>query len=232
MYDENLQDLVARVRSLPPTMLDARLLTEYVRSGEAYDLHQLCKASGVSLRQVTLLIVAGGLDDIDSLPGYAVTSEIIDIAENIYALGETRRQWQHVRNRHKPSYLESLDTRESLRILGKDPVALRKYYARMYFKSWAVYWDDGFLRRMIDRLDGSLISTVPAELLSDQVCFAAVSKTGTALRFVPDQLRNLVICARAVESDPAALAFTPPRLRAEIRRLVDDVARGADSGGI
>jgi len=41
-----------------------------------------------------------------------------------------------------------------------------------------------------------------------------------------------VICARAVESDPTALAFTPPRLRAEIRRLVDDVARGADSGGI
>ncbi|MCP4389456.1 MAG: DUF4116 domain-containing protein [Gammaproteobacteria bacterium] len=79
---------------------------------------------------------------------------------------------------------------------------------------------------MIDRLDGGLISTVPEELLSDRVCFAAVAKTGIALRFVPEQLRSLVICARAVETDPAAIAFTPSRMRAEIRRLVDDAVNG------
>lgn len=226
MLDENLKDLVARVRSLPPATLDARLLAEYVRAGGAYDLFELCKKSEISLRQVTLLVVASGLDDIDSLPGYAVTSDIFEIAENIYSLGETRRQWQHVRNRHKPDFLESQKPRESLRVLSADAVALRKHFAGIYFKSWAAYWDDRFLCRMIDRLDGGLISTVPEELLSDRVCFAAVAKTGMALRFVPEQLRSLVICARAVESDPAAIAFTPSRLRAEIRRLVDDAVNG------
>ncbi|MDC1287233.1 hypothetical protein N8198_05050 [Gammaproteobacteria bacterium] len=226
MSDENFQDLVVRVRSLPPVMLDARLLTEYVRAGEAYDLFELCQKSGIALRQVALLIVTGGLDDIDSLPGYAVTSDILDIAENIYALGETRRHWQHVRNRHKPSYLESLQTRAEMRAMSADPVALRKYSARIYFKSWAAFWDDDFLCRMIDRIDGGLISTVPEELLSDQVCFAAVAKTGMALRLVPEQLRSVAICARAVESDPAAIAFTPSRIRAEIRKLVDDAIKG------
>lgn len=226
MPDENLQDLVARVRSLPPAMLDARLLTEYVRAGEAYQLLELCKKSGVSLRQVTLLIVFSGLNDIDSLPGYAVTRDIFEIAENIYSLGESRRQWQHLRNHHKPGFLESQKTRDALRELSADPVAIRKYYARIYFRSWAVYWDDDFLRRMIDRLDGGLISSVPEELLSERVCFAAVEKTGIALRYVPEQLRSLVICARAVESDPAAIAFTPSRIRAEIRKLVEDSVNG------
>lgn len=221
MPDEHFQDLVARVRSLPPAMLDARLLAEYTRAGEAYDLFELCSKSGVSLRQVVLLIVAGGLDDVANLPGYTVTREIFDIAENIYSIGETRRQWQWIRNQHKPAVLESQKSRDELRRLSSDPVAIRKHYLHVFFKSWALFWDDAFLCRMIDKLDGRLIASVPDELLSEKVCFSAVAKTGTALRFVPTRLRSLVICARAVESDPAAIAFTPSPYRDEIRKLND-----------
>ena len=221
MPDQDTLELTARVRELPPTMLDARLLAEYVRTGEAYDLLELANKSGVSLRQVTLLIVASGLDDIDKLPGYTITHEIFDIAENIYSIGETRYQWQRVRNRHKPELLQSKKSREELRELRADPVAIRKHYARIFFKAWAVFWDDGFLTRMIDELDGRVISRVPAELLTDSVCFAAVANKGMALRYVPEHLRSLAICARAVASDPAAIAFTPSRLRAEIRQLAD-----------
>jgi hypothetical protein len=219
MPDEHLQELVARVRSLPPSMLDARLLAEYTRTGEAYDLFELCGKSGVSLRQVALLLVAGGLDDVARLPGYAVSREIFDIAENIYSVGETRRQWQRIRNQHKPAVLEGQKSRNELHRLSANRVAARKHYARVFFKSWAVFWDDDFLRRMIDRLDGGLIACVPVEMLSDSLCFAAVTKTGMALRFVPERLRSLVICARAVDSDSAAIAFTPSRFRNEIRKL-------------
>ena len=220
MHYQNTSDLIARVRELPPAMLDACLLAEYVRTGEAYDLAELAKKSGVSLRQVALLIVASGLDDIDKLPGYTVTPEIFDIAENIYSVGETRHQWQRTRNRHKPEFLQSQKSREELRELRTDPVTIRKHYARIFFRSWAVFWDERFLGRMIDELGGHLISSVPAELLSDSVCFAAVAKTGSALRYVPERLRSLAICSRAVASDPGAIAFTPSRLRPEIRKLV------------
>jgi hypothetical protein len=221
MPDEHLQDLAGRVRGLPPTMLDARLLAEYTRAGKAYDLSELCHKSGVSLRQVALLVIVGGVDDVASLPGYAVTREIFDIAENIYSVGETRREWQRIRNRHKPAVLESQKSRNELRRLEADPAAMRKHYARIFFKSWAAFWDDDFLCRMIDKLDGRLIASVPLELLTDRVCFAAVAKTGMALRFVPERLRSLVICARAVENDSAAIAFTPSRFRDEIRKLND-----------
>ena len=219
MPDQNTIDLIARVRELPPTMLDACLLAEYVRTGEAYDLSELAKKSGVSLRQVTLLIVASGLDDIDKLPGYTITREIFDIAENIYSVGETRHHWQRIRNHHKPEFLQSQKSREQLRELRTDPAAIRKHYARIFFRSWSVFWDDRFLDRMIDELGGRVISSVPAELLNESVCFAAVAKTGMALRDVPEHLRSLALCARAVASDPAAIAFTPSRLRAEIRKL-------------
>lgn len=221
MLDQNTSDLIARVRELPPTMLDASLLAEYVRTGEAYDLSELAIKSGVSLRQVTLLIVASGLDDIDRLPGYTITPEIFDIAENIYSVGETRHQWQHIRNHHKPEFLQGQKSREQLRVLREDPAAIRKHFASIFFRSWAAFWDERFLGRMIDELGGRVISSVPAELLNHSVCFAAVSNTGMALRYVPEHLRSLALCARAVARDPAAIAFTPSRQRAEIRKLAD-----------
>lgn len=231
MPDENTRDLVARLREMPPTMFDARLLADYVRTGEAYNLSELANKSGISLRQVTLLIVASGLDDIDKLPGYTVTREIFDIAENIYSIGETRHQWQYVRNHHKPEFLESQKSRQEIRELRRNPAAIHKYYARIFFKSWAAFWDDSFLARIIDELDGRVISNVPQELLNARICFAAVGKTGTALRHVPEHLRSLAICARAVANDSSAIAFTPSRLRDEIRKIAaatSDDDRGGD----
>lgn len=219
MPDNNTRNLVARVRDLPPTMLDARLLAAYVRTGEAYDLAELAKKSGVSLRQVSLLIVARGLDDVDKLPGYTMTREIYDIAENIYSVGENRRRWKSIRNQHKPEILESKKSRREMSELRRDPNAARQYFARVFFNAWAVFWDDGFLLRMIDELDGRLISSAPPDLLDETVCFAAVAKTGTALRFVPEHLRSVAVCARAVASDAGAIAFTPSHLRDQIRKL-------------
>jgi len=226
MPNENTRDLVARLREMPPTMMDARLLADYVRTGKAYNLSELADKSGTSLQQVTLLIVASGLDDIDKLPGYAVTREIFDIAESIYSIDETRHQWKQVRNHHKPEFLESQKSRQEIRELREDPAAIRKHYARIFFRSWAAFWDDRFLVRIINELDGRIISNVPQELLNDGICFAAVGKTGAALRYVPERLRSIAVCARAVASDSSAIAFTPSHLRAEIRKIA--AASGTD----
>ena len=105
------------IRRLPPSMLDASLLAEYVKTGEAFDLSELCKKSDISIKQVAQIVIAVSLDEVDKLPGYTMTSEIFELAENLYSIGESRRHWQLMRNRHKPSYLESRLSREALKRL-------------------------------------------------------------------------------------------------------------------
>ena len=222
MIDENARARAAEIRNLPPSVLDARLLADYVGTGEAFDLWELCNNAGIPLRKVSHLVAVRGLGEVDKLPGYAVTSDIFELIEDIYACGATRREWQRVRTRHKPEYLEGRLSRERLRDLKTDPAAHRLHYAKIYFQAWAVFWDEAFLERMIEHVDSRLISSVPEYLLREQVCFKAVSKWGMALRYMPDKFRTLAVCARAVQSDPAAIRFTPPKLRDEVWRLAND----------
>ncbi len=207
------------VRNLPPSMLDAGLLAEYVKTGEAYDLSELCKKGDVSLKQVAQIIVVSGLDGIDKLPGYTMTRETFELAENLYSIGESRRQWQLIRNRHKPDYLEGRLPREALKSLEMDEKKRKRHYADIYFRSWAVFWDEKFLKRMIDKIDSRIIANIPEELITEKICFAAVAKSGLALRYVPESLRSLAVCTRAVQESPAAIAFTPGRLRDQIKEL-------------
>jgi len=207
------------IRSLPPSMLDASLLAEYVKTGEAYDLSDLCRRSGISIRQVAQIVVAGSLDEVDKLPGYTMTSEVFELAENLYSIGESRRQWQLMRNRHKPGYLEGRLSRAELKRLELDPVNGKRYFADIYFRAWAIFWDEGFLDRMIHKVDSRIIASIPEELITEKNCIAAVSKSGLTLRYVPVSLRSPVVCTRAVQNDPAAIAFTPGHLRDQVRKL-------------
>lgn len=224
MIDTNARNLAADVRKLPPSMLDASLLAEYVKTGVAYDLSILCRKGDVSLLQVSQIIVASGLDEIDKLPGYAVTQDIFDLAENLYSIGESRRQWQLIRNRHKPDYLEGRISREALRLLELDPTRTKRHYADVFFRAWAVFWDDGFLDRMINKVDSRIIANIPEALLTEKICFAAVSKSGLALRYVPESMRSLAVCVRATQNNPAAIAFTPGPLRHQVKELQADQA--------
>jgi hypothetical protein len=219
MIDSNARNLAVEVRNLPPSMLDASLLAEYVKTGEAYDLSELCKKGDVSLKQVAQIIVANGLEELDKLPGYAMTQETFELAENLYSIGESRRQWQQIRNRHKPDYLEGRLSRETLKSLELDEKKSKRHYADIYFRSWAVFWDEKFLKRMIHKIDSRIIANIPEELITEKVCFAAVAKSGLALRYVPESLRSLAVCTQAVQENPAAIAFTPSRLRDQIRKL-------------
>jgi hypothetical protein len=219
MIETNARDLATEVRSLPPSMLDAGLLAEYVKTGIAYDLSALCKKGDVSLVQVAQIIVASGLDDLDKLPGYAVTRDIFDLAENIYSIGESRRQWQLIRNRHKPDYLEGRLSREALKLLELDPGRTRRHYADIFFRAWAVFWNEGFLDRMVNKVDSRIIANIPEALLTEKICFTAVSKSGLALRYVPESMRSLAVCAQAVQNDAAAIAFTPGPLRDQVKDL-------------
>ena len=219
MVDQKNKRRAAEIRALPPSMLDARLLAEYVATGEAFDLWELARNAGIPLRRVAHLVSARGLDEVDKLPGYVVTTDIFELIEDLYCCGETRREWQLVRNHHKPEYLEGRLSREQVKRLAQDPEAYRLYYAKVYFQSWAVFWDEEFLERMIERVDSRLIMSVPEYLLTQKICFKAVSKWGMALRYTPEAFRTLAVCARAVETDPAAIGFTPPNLRDEVRRL-------------
>ena len=219
MNNDNARILAVEVRSLPPSMLDASLLAEYVKTGEAYDLSVLCRKSDVSIKQVAQIVVASSLDEVDQLPGYTMTSDIFELAENLYSIGESRRHWQLIRNRHKPSYLEGHLSREALKRLELDPVKRRRHYANIYFRAWAKFWDDDFLDRMIQKVDSRIIASLPEELITEQNCLTAVSQSGLALRYVPVLLRSPVVCTRAVQNDPAAIAFTPGHLRDQIREL-------------
>jgi len=207
------------VRNLPPSMLDAGLLAEYVKTGEAYDLSELCKKGDVSLKQVAQIIVASGLEELDKLPGYAMTQETFELAENLYSIGVSRRQWQQIRNRHKPDYLEGRLSREALKSLGLDEKKSKRHYADIYIRSWAVFWDEKFLKRMIHKFDSRIIASIPEELITEKICFVAVEKSGLALRYVPESLRSLAVCTQAVQENPAAIAFTPGRLRDQTREL-------------
>lgn len=219
MIDTNARNLAEQVRNLPPSMLDAGLLAEYVKTGVAYDLSELCKKGDVSLTQVAQIVVASGLDGVDKLPGYTVTREIFDLAENLYSIGESRRQWQFVRNRHKPEYLEGRLSREALKLLELDSAKTKRHYADIFLRAWAVFWDDGFLDRMINKVDSRIIAIIPEALITEKICFTAVSKSGLALRYVPESMRSLAVCAQAVENNAAAIAFTPGRLRDQIKNL-------------
>jgi hypothetical protein len=222
MLDEKARARAAEIRKLPPSVFDARLLADYVETGEAFDLWELCNNAGIPLRQVAHLVAARSLDAVDKLPGYAVTTDIYQLLEDIYCCGASRRDWQLVRTQHKPEYLEGRLSREQLRELKTDPAAHRLHYARIYFQAWAAFWDDAFLERMIEHVDSRLISSVPEYLLSEKVCFKAVARWGMALRYMPERFRTLAVCARAVQSDPAAIRFTPPNLRDEAQRLADN----------
>ena len=219
MNNDNARILAGEIRNLPPSMLDASLLAEYVKTGEAYDLSDLCRKGDVSIKQVAQIVVASSLDEVDKLPGYAMTSEIFELAENLYSIGESRRHWQLMRNRHKPSYLESRLSREALKRLELDSVKRKRHYANIYFRAWAVFWDDEFLNRMIHKVDSRIIASLPEELITEKICVTAVSKSGLMLRYVPVSLRSAVVCAQAVQNDPAAIAFTPGHLRDQIRKL-------------
>lgn len=219
MTDQQAKQRAADIRAMPPSMLDARLLADYVGTGEAFDLWELAHNAGIPLRRVAHLVAARGLDQVDRLPGYTVTADIFELIEDIYACGATRREWQQVRTQHKPEYLEGRLSRQQVKELARDPQAYRRYYAKVYFQSWAVFWDEKFLERMIERVDSRLIMSVPEYLLTEKICFKAVSKWGMALRYMPEQFRTVAICARAVESDPMAIRFTPPNLRDEVGRL-------------
>jgi len=220
MLDDKSRLTAAQIRKLPPSVLDARLLADYVDTGEAFDLWELCNNSNIPLRKVAQLSAVRGLDAVDRLPGYAVTVEIFELIENLYSNGETRRDWQRIRTRHKPEYLEGRMSREQLKELKTDPAAHRRHYARIYFQAWAAFWDDAFLERMIEQVDSRLISSVPEYLLTERICFVAVSKWGMALRYMPDRFRTLAVCARAIENDPAAIRFAPANLRDELRRFI------------
>ncbi len=219
MIDDSAKSRAVEIRNLPPLMLDAGILAEYVKTGEAYDLSELCKKSGISLKQVTQIIVACGLDEVDKLPGYTMTREIFELAENLYSNGTSRQQWQQTRTHHKPEYLEGKLPREALKLIESDTASRNRHYADIFFRAWAVFWDDAFLIRIIDKFDSRIIASVPETLLTEKVCFAAVSKSGLALRYVPESLRSLPVCTSAVANNAAAIAFTPSRLRDKIRQL-------------
>jgi hypothetical protein len=219
MNNDNASILAAKVRSLPPSMLDASLLAEYVKTGEAYDLSDLCRKSDILIKQVAQIVVASSLDEVDKLPGYTITGEIFELAENLYSIGESRRDWQLMRNRHKPGYLESQLSREALKRLELDPVKRKRHYANIYFRAWAIFWDDEFISRMIHKVDSRIIASLPEELITEKISLTAVSRSGLTLRYVPVLLRSPLVCTRAVQNDPAAIAFTPRHLRDQVRKL-------------
>ncbi len=192
MNNENARILASKVRSMSPSVLDASLLAEYVKTGEAFDLSDLCRKADVSIKQVTQIVVSSNLDGVDKLPGYTMTSEIFELAENLYSRGESRRDWLLVRNRHKPSHLEGTLPRAALKRLELDPVKRKRHYADIYFRSWAVFWDDEFLNRMIHKVDGRIIASLPEELITEINCLNAVSNSGLTLRYVPVSLRSLI----------------------------------------
>ncbi|MDH3690568.1 MAG: hypothetical protein OEU36_14025, partial [Gammaproteobacteria bacterium] len=122
----------SQIRKVPINMCTASVLAEYVKSGSAYDLYELCEKSGNPMEKVALILVASGLDDLDALPGYAMTPPVYAMAEQLYSGDTVRHQWQATRTRHKPNYLESKLSREMLKQLQTDPESYRRYHVHLF----------------------------------------------------------------------------------------------------
>ncbi|MDX1513719.1 MAG: hypothetical protein R3174_08240 [Gammaproteobacteria bacterium] len=206
-----------QIKNVPPRSLDAMLLAEYAATGNAFDLKRFCDGSAISLEQVALMVVARGLDAVGKLPGYAVTEAVYNVAEQRFSWSEYQREWQRTKMRHNPAYLEAKVPRVVLEELAQDPEASRRHYAQIFYDAWAVFWDDAFLMRMIEKVDSSIIASAPEALLSESVCFAAVSRAGDSLRFVPFELRTLPVCLEAVHRDRAAITFVPANMREQVK---------------
>jgi hypothetical protein len=61
---------------------------------------------------------------------------------------------------------------------------------------------------------------IPKEILTEEMCLAAVKRAGQALYHVPEQFRTPRVCEAPVRNDPAAIEDVPEALRtAELMSL-------------
>lgn len=207
-----------QIKRVPQSFVDIKLISDYVINGKAYDLDEICHKADIPVEKVAFAITRSGLDKLDRLPGYAVTSSVYTMAEGLYANDVNKREWQATKTRHKPSYLEGQLSRADLKQLKNDPVAYRRYHISIFFQAWAIYWDEEFLLRMVDRADGRIIAKISESFLNERICFNAVSQSGMLLQFVPETLRTLPVCLQAVQNDKSAMVFIPARWREQIRK--------------
>ena len=59
------------------------------------------------------------------------------------------------------------------------------------------------------------LTHIPEEILTEEMCLAAVTRAGQALYHVPEKFRTPRVCEAAVRNDPAAIEDVPEALRTE-----------------
>jgi hypothetical protein len=59
------------------------------------------------------------------------------------------------------------------------------------------------------------LTHIPEEILTEEMCLAAVTRAGQALYHVPEKFRTPRVCEAAVRSDPTAIEDVPEALRTE-----------------
>lgn len=66
--------------------------------------------------------------------------------------------------------------------------------------------------------DGNELAFVPYELITEDLCRAAVKNFGGALQHVPDNLKTMELCMEAVKNNSEAINYVPEELQEEIRQ--------------
>jgi hypothetical protein len=67
-----------------------------------------------------------------------------------------------------------------------------------------------------------LLEYVPRELVTPELCLAAVTASGTSLQYVPTGFMTVPLCVAAVRSSDEALDFVPDALRDAVLACLDD----------
>jgi hypothetical protein len=63
--------------------------------------------------------------------------------------------------------------------------------------------------------DSEKLKKVPEELLTEELCLAAMESNGYALKYVPEALKTEAVCLAAVQHGSLALEFVPEELKTE-----------------
>jgi hypothetical protein len=94
------------------------------------------------------------------------------------------------------------DSEECLRrIMNERNIVLR------YLPDWM--WEDADFRLQAVKAWGETLDYIPQELVTGELCIAAVTEDGTSLEFVPQKLHSEQLFITAVRQNGAAICFVP-----------------------
>lgn len=194
--DELLAAVVAgnpwQIGRVPPARVTKEMMADYVRGGDAWQLESYCRALNFNMEDIALMVVRGGLKDVESIPGFAFSATVFAEAEQLYANGKTADHWNSIKSRHIPEFWRSFNPKYVREQIEPNPLHKMRFNGG-FTVVWQVFWDEEFCLNVIKHGDGAeQLELIPAHARTLDICRAAVARWPDAIEEVPLHMRPLV----------------------------------------